>query len=180
MVTIKILTSQLYSDLKEELTELYLHSFTTGELAQHITRGEAEKKLDELQQRGCGMLAIYQEKLAGMVLGTPLTFDIDFPFQQHPEISPDKTIYIAELMVHADVRGQGVASALIRKLLENEKEKGNTDAVIRVWDQNIPALTLYRKFGFNEIDGIVQEKIQPDGVTRFQMNKVYLHKRLIT
>jgi ribosomal protein S18 acetylase RimI-like enzyme len=55
--------------------------------------------------------------------------------------------------------------------------KGYTDAVIRVWDKNTGALNLYKKQGFSEIAEIIQEKIQQDGMTVFQMNKIYLHKK---
>ena len=110
-------------------------------------------------------------------MGIPLTLDTDFPAENHPHIPMEKTVYIAELMVHEDVRGQGIASALIHEFLENEKEKGITDAVIRVWIENIPAVKLYEKLGFRRIEEITQTKFKSETET-FEMHKIYLHKKL--
>ena len=177
LFSFKKLTLQTYLKLKEEIVELYLHSFTTGDLAQYITRGEAEKSLDQLQLHGSGIFSVCSGKLAGIVLGAPLTFDKEFPFQKHSEIPLNKTIYIAELMVHTDARAQGVASGLIQEFFENEKVKECTDAVIRVWDKNLPALSLYRKLGFIDIAEITQTK-QKSQTETFEMHKIYLHKKL--
>ncbi|MBP1663856.1 MAG: GCN5-related N-acetyltransferase [Bacteroidetes bacterium] len=174
----RVIDSSFFSSRGQELLQLYLLAFTSGELAQHISPESAGATLKELLQRGSGVAAIRNEKITGAILGMPLGFDRKFPDGQHPAIPLEKTVYIAELMVHPATRGQGVASELMAVFLENEKTKGNTDAVIRVWNENKGALHLYRKQGFTEIASIIQKKIKPDGVTRFQMNKIYLHKKL--
>ena len=174
----RVIDSSFFDSHVHELVQLYLLAFTTGELAQYISPESADATLKELLKRGSGVAAIWNEKIIGVILGMPLGFDREFPAGQFPAISPEKTIYIAELMVHPSMRGQGVASELIAVYLEHEKTKGNTDAVIRVWDENRGALHLYRKQGFREIVTIIQEKIKPDGVTVFQMNKIYLHKKI--
>ena len=110
-------------------------------------------------------------------MGVPFTSDAEFPFANHPEIPVKTTAYIAELMVHVHVRGLGIASALIHEYLKNETLNGITDAVIRVWSQNIPALRLYRKLGFEPIDEITQTKYKSETET-FEMQKIYLHKKL--
>lgn len=174
----RVIDSSFFDSHVHELVQLYLLAFTTGELAQYISPESADATLKELLKQGSGVAAIRSEKIIGAILGMPLGFDREFPAVQFPAISPEKTIYIAELMVHPSMRGQGVASELIAIYLEHEKTKGNTDAVIRVWDENKGALHLYRKRGFREIVTIIQEKIKPDGVTVFQMNKIYLHKKI--
>ena len=163
---------------REELVKLYLQSFTTGELAQYIPVETANHTLEELTLKGSGVIALQNEKIVGAIYGLPLAYDKEFPAEQCPEIPVDNTTYIAELMVHSELRGQGLASELMHTFLENEKMKGNSDAVIRVWDKNTGALNLYKKQGFSEIAEIAQEKIQQDGMTVFQMNKIYLHKKL--
>ena len=163
---------------REELVKLYLQSFTTGELAQYIPVETANHTLEELTLKGSRVIALQNEKIVGAIYGLPLAYDKEFPAEQCPEIPVDNTTYIAELMVHSELRGQGLASELMHTFLENEKMKGNSDAVIRVWDKNTGALNLYKKQGFSEIAEIAQEKIQQDGMTVFQMNKIYLHQRL--
>lgn len=162
---------------RHELVQLYLHAFTAGELAQYIPAETAIETLEELSLKGGGVIALRNEKIVGAIYGLPLAYDKEFPAEQCPEIPVDKTTYIAELMVHSELRGRGLASELIHTFLENEKVKGYTDAVIRVWDKNTGALNLYKKQGFSEIAEIIQEKIQQDGMTVFQMNKIYLHKK---
>ena len=174
----RVIDSTFFDRRGQELVQLYLLAFTTGELAQYISPQSADATLKDLLRRGSGVVAIRNEKIAGAILGMPLDFDREFPSGQHLAISLEKTIYIAELMVHPAMRGQGMASELMTLFMENELAKGNTDAVIRVWDENKGALHLYRKQGFREIASIIQEKIKPDGVTRFQMNKIYLHKKI--
>ncbi|MHB9054614.1 MAG: GNAT family N-acetyltransferase [Paludibacteraceae bacterium] len=177
LFSIKKLTSHSFSTFHEEFVELYLHSFTTGEYAQYISRKEAEERLNELQITGSGYYAIYYGKLVGAVFGIPFSLDKEFPVDLHPEIRMDKTIYIAEVIVHSEVRGRGVASTLIAKLLKEAESDNFTDAVIRVWDSNIPALTLYKKLGFTETEEITQIKQETESVT-FEMRKIYLHKKL--
>ena len=164
---------------REELVKLYLQSFTTGELAQYIPAETAIETLEELSLKGGGVIALRNEKIVGAIYGLPLAYDKEFPAEQCPSIPVNKATYIAELMVHSELRGRGLASELIHTFLENEKVKGYTDAVIRVWDKNTGALNLYKKQGFSEIAEIIQEKIQQDGMTVFQMNKIYLHQKII-
>ena len=173
-----LLNRAVFLQHREELVQLYLQAFTTGELAQYIPAESANETLNELSLMGSGVIALRNEKIVGAIYGLPLAYDIEFPAEQCPEIPIDNTIYVAELMVNSELRGQGLASGLIHTFLKNEKEKGNTDAVIRVWDRNEAALTLYKKQGFGEIAEIIQEKIQTDGTTIFSMKKIYLHKKL--
>jgi len=162
---------------RDELVQLYLQAFTTGELAQYIPPETADETLNELSLRGSGVIALWNDKIVGAIYGMPLAYDNEFPSGRFPEIAVDKAVYIAELMVHRDMRGQGVASELIHTLLKNEKAKGITDAVIRVWDKNKAALNLYKKLGFSEIAEIIQLKIKTDGMTTFSMSKIYLALR---
>ena len=110
-------------------------------------------------------------------MGVPFASDAEFPFANHPEIPVKSTVYIAELMVHEHVRGLGIASALIHEYLKNESSNGVTDAVIRVWIENIPAVKLYEKLGFRRIEEITQTKYKSETET-FEMQKIYLHKKL--
>ena len=162
---------------RDELVQLYLHAFTTGELAQYIPAETVVETLNELSLWGSGVVASWNNKIVGAIYGMSLAYDNEFPSERFPEISVDKAVYIAELMVHRDMRGKGVASELIHALLENEKAKGITYAVIRVWDKNIAALNLYKKLGFGEIAEITQQKMKADGMTTFSMNKIYLALR---
>ena len=165
-----------YPKFRSQIFHLYLHAFTTGEYAQHIDPQQAESRLNELVQRGMGIMAFTGDRLAGVVLGLPLRQDEDFPVAEVPNLPIDTTLYIAELMVHADLRGRGIASAMIAELLSRATE-AHTDVVIRVWDENKPALSLYNKLGFNPVATITQTKKHVSGES-FEMKKIYLHKKI--
>ncbi|NLZ95372.1 MAG: GNAT family N-acetyltransferase, partial [Bacteroidales bacterium] len=75
-------------------------------------------------------------------------------------------------------RGQGVAQELLQYLLKSNQSKHFDAAVIRVWNKNIPAVSLYKKLGFKEIDTIYQTKLKKDTKEPFEMKKIYMHLKL--
>lgn len=166
-----------YPKFRSKILELYLHAFTTGDDAQYIDPQKAECTLDEMVRRGTGIMAFSINRLSGVALALPLRHDKEFPAGEVPEIPVDTALYIAEVMVHADLRGSGIASKLINDLL-TRAEGTYTDAVIRVWERNVPALSLYRKLGFHPVATISQTKLNVFGET-FDMQKIYLHKKVI-
>ena len=177
-ITIVDLDSVNYLKYRSKLIELYTLSFTEGEHAQHIPIEEIEKSLDDRMRIGFGLMAIQKSNLVGVVLWFSLENDPDFPFDKHKDINPAKTIYITDLMIDAQYRGQGVAQELLQHLLKTSEVKHYDDAVIRVWDKNIPAVSLYKKLGFKEIDIIFQTKLMIDTKEPFEMRKMYMHKKL--
>lgn len=177
-ITIVDLDSVNYLKYRSKLIELYTLSFTEGEHAQHIPIEEIEKSLDDRMKIGLGLMAIQKSNVVGVVLWFSLENDSDFPFDKHKDINPAKTIYITDLMIDAQYRGQGVAQELLQHLLKTSQVKHYDDAVIRVWDKNIPAVSLYKKLGFKEIDIIFQTKLMKDTKEPFEMRKMYMHKKL--
>ncbi len=177
-ITIVSLDSANYPKYRSKLIELYTLSFTEGEHAQHIPIEEIEKSLDDRMKIGLGLMAIQKSNVVGVVLWFSLENDSDFPFDKHKDINPAKTIYITDLMIDAQYRGQGVAQELLQHLLKTSQVKHYDDAVIRVWDKNIPAVSLYKKLGFKEIDIIFQTKLMKDTKEPFEMRKMYMHKKL--
>ncbi|OJV86345.1 MAG: hypothetical protein BGO34_04975 [Bacteroidia bacterium 44-10] len=163
-----------YPTFRDKLIELYLHAFTTGDYGQFITRETAEATLDDMLRDGCGRMAFAADCLMGLVITLPLEKDPGFPADICPMIPVKLSIYIAEVMVHANYRGRGIASKMVESQLRKEA-KNYLYAVIRVWEKNKPALELYRKLGFLPIAGIVQKKLNTDG-EEFEMKKLYLAK----
>lgn len=50
-----------------------------------------------------------------------------------------------------EARRTGAAAYLLGKLLEEAKMRGDEAMVLEVFEQNLPALSLYRRFGFTEL-----------------------------
>ena len=167
-----------YPKYKTELIDLYTLSFTEGKHAQHIPSTAIEASLDDIMRIGFGFISFQKDKLIGAILCLTLKNDPDFPFDDHQYINPEKTLYIADLMVDKEFRGKGVAQGLIEHLFTQSQPKPYTDAVIRVWDQNIPAVSLYKKLGFEEITTIFQTKLNKDSKEPFEMKKIYMYKKL--
>ncbi len=165
-----------YPKFRGKIIELYLSAFTTGEYAQHIPRESAESVLDEMLRHGWGQMAFADDKLAGVLIALPLLRDEEFPRDVCPQIPVATSVYISEVMTDPDFRGKGVATQLINVFLQEAKE-AYTHAVIRVWDENKPALSLYRKMGFTEIGTITQTKFRTENQP-FEMNKIYLCNKL--
>ncbi|MBK5196285.1 MAG: GNAT family N-acetyltransferase [Proteiniphilum sp.] len=170
------LDEYIYPKFRGKIIDLYLHAFTTGGYAQFIATERAESTLDELVRRGFGKMAFIGDRLVGLLLCHPLSYDKDFPADDFPHIPVMNSLYISEVMVHTHERGKGIASKMINDLLIS-LPKTFTDVVIRVWDMNEPALSLYRKLGFEPFYSITQTKHRSRD-EKFEMKKIYLHKAL--
>ncbi|RNC64728.1 N-acetyltransferase [Proteiniphilum sp. X52] len=166
-----------YSEFRSKLTGLYLHAFTTGGYAQFIAPETVEVTLDNLFHDGTGCVAFVGDRLAGLLAAFPLKRDPDFPADGCPHVPVGQSVYIAEVMVHADYRGRGIASQMLKNYLQKASEN-YSHAVIRVWEKNKPALELYKKLGFVPVAGISQRKLSTGG-KEFEMKKVYLAVKII-
>jgi Acetyltransferases len=166
----------IYPKVRRNLIRLYLHAFTTGEYAQYMASQTVESTLDEWVRRGWGKMGFIGDRLVSALLCFPLSYDKDFPSDEVLEVPVEKTIYIAELMVHADYRRKGIALKMMNDFLASVP-KTFTHAVIRVWEKNKPALLLYEKLGFYPIAAVSQTKfLSPE--EKVEMKKIYLHKTL--
>lgn len=165
-----------YLKFRGKIIDLYLHAFTSGEYVQYIDPRTAGSTLDALVRKGWGIMVFLGDRLAGVAMAMSLLHDVDFPAAELPAIPPERTLYISEVMVHADFRGRGVARQMVNDLLEGSADSF-TDVVIRVWDRNEPALALYSKLGFQPVASIRQTKLKAPG-RPFEMRKIYLHRCL--
>lgn len=165
-----------YPKFRGKIIDLYLHAFTTGEFAQYIDPHMAGSILDNLIRKGWGKMMFVGDRLAGVAMAMSLLCDTEFPAAELPSIPLNRSLYISELMVHADFRGRGIAHLMVSDLLADARE-AYSNVVIRVWEQNEPALSLYRKMGFLPVASIRQTKLMaPDDP--FEMKKIYLHRSI--
>ena len=172
------LDSVNYPKHRSKLIDLYSLSFTEGEHAQYVSTEAIETTLDNIMRIGFGFMAFQKSEFIGAVICLSLKNDPDFPHVEHENLNLDKTLYIADLMVDPRFRGIGVAQSLLNHLFEMSQSKSYKDVVIRVWDENTPALSLYKKLGFKEISVIFQTKLNKETKEPFEMKKIYMHKKL--
>jgi len=155
-----------------------MDAFSSGLSKQHIDHEETILYIDAILLQGFTLLAINNDSLAGALLACPLKFDKSLPDEISQNFTIAKCVYVAEMMVVENARGQGIGKQLLDQFFSSVDKTLYSDAFIRVWDQNIPALSLYQKVGFEPIASIDQTKIKADGSGTLVMHKIYLHKKL--
>lgn len=175
-IAIQILQPSDYALLRDNMIAMYIDSFTTGEYAQHIDKDEAYSNIDRLMNAGDAVIAMKADRLIGFSIFTSLQSDEEFPAEGCSKVDVGKSLYIAEVLVDSKHRGKGIATMMIDRILKNGA-KSYSHAVIRVWQNNKPALLLYQKLGFKQIASISQTKFASKDET-FEMHKVYLAKQL--
>lgn len=176
-LSMEIIQSQ-DSIYRSEIIELYVEVFSSGLSKQQIDLKELNSRIDAILVNGYALLALENSHIIGAILCCPLQLDKLLPEKIHQNFSIEKCVYVAEMMVSASSRGRGIGSKLMIKFFETVDRLRYTDAFIRVWDENIPALNLYHKMGFEPVASIQQTKKKADGNGNFVMNKIYLHKKL--
>jgi len=167
------------SEYRDEIISLYIEAFSSGLSQQHIDKAEIIKYIDAILLQGFTLLAIDKSCLLGALLACPLHFDKSLPDEIHQNFAIEICVYVAELMVVENARGQGIGRQLLYNFFDSVDKTLYSDAFIRVWDQNISALSLYQKVGFEPIASIDQTKIKADGSGTFVMHKIYLHIKLL-
>lgn len=58
---------------------------------------------------------------------------------------------LTEIAVLKECRGQGIANMLMSELIKTAQEKNLAFITLEVRESNIPAISLYKKFGFREV-----------------------------
>ena len=167
------------SDYHKEITDLYIEAFSSGLSTQHIDIEKLNMYLDEILHHGYALLAADNENIIGAILCCPLKIDSYLPAIINENFKVDKCVYVAEMMVSESTRGMGIGTKLLYEFFETVDKSIYTDAFIRVWDENVGAISLYKKFGFEQIAIIEQTKKKANGKETFVMKKIYLHKKLV-
>ena len=62
-----------------------------------------------------------------------------------------KHVGVLGIAVKSGYRGLGIATKLMEALLQEAKRQGLKVIILDVYEKNLPALSLYRKMGFNEV-----------------------------
>ena len=166
-----------YQNYKAQLLKLYIDSFSTGLSAQIIDPVVIGHYLDALFVEGYGLFIIEKNVLIGALLTTPMTFDDLIPDKIRQNFLIENCVYIAEMMVNENARGKGLGKLLLQEFVQKVDYKRFSHAFIRVWVENIPAINLYRKMGYEDYATIDQTKTKPDNIGTFVMEKVYLFRK---
>ena len=165
-------------EYRNQLIDLYIEAFSTGQSQQYIDTEELEQYIDLILNAGYTVLAIEKGNVTGAMLLCPLSFEKALPAAVSDNFDVDKCLYVAEMMVAEKVRGQGIGKQLMAAFFRGIDKNSYSDVFIRVWNENIPAISLYTKMGFEPVATIEQTKTKANGSGTFVMQKIYLHKKL--
>lgn len=80
------------------------------------------------------------------------------------ENSYDKALYLDRLGVNVDYLRQGIGSMMLKFAAMLTKQMGAKYLRLFVVDINRPAMNLYLKNGFRQVDGVYEEKIDDDTI----------------
>lgn len=163
---------------RDEIISLYIEAFSTGLSQQYLDLEELNKYMDVIFDKGEVLLAIEEEEVLGGLLSCPLKYDKSLPREILENYQLDKCVYVAEMMVDEKKRGKGIGKHLLSEFFATVDRSVYADAFLRVWKENLIAIDLYRKMGFEPIADIEQTKLKVDRSDTFIMKKIYLHKKL--
>jgi ribosomal protein S18 acetylase RimI-like enzyme len=173
------LSAANYKPYLNEISELYMRCFGLGKSAQYLEISTVKNYFEYLFLNDAKALVIENEScIVALILFCPFALDTEAPETLKVRFCAEKSLYIAELMVDEEQRGKGQAKILIQQVIEYCSVKRYTDALIRVWSENMIAVKLYKKVGFDEIATITQQKIKANQQGLFEMTKIYLWKKI--
>lgn len=109
----------------------------------------------------------------------------------HSHSPPTRRGYIAMLAVSSSFRGQGVATALVKKAIDAMADRNADEVVLETEETNIPAMRLYERLGFLRskklhryyLNGnsayrlvLLLKSVDPDSATDFALDEHERHR----
>ena len=82
------------------------------------------------------------------------------------ENANDKALYIDRFGVNIDYSRRGIGSIMLKHAITLSKQKKAKYLRLFVVDINKPAISIYLKNGFSQVDGIYEERIDDDRILR--------------
>lgn len=175
---IKYLEINDLSIYKEELINLYISSFTFDDFPLQVSKDDAIAVVEKSLQLGSGIAFLTNGKIISLLLMYPLEFHKDFPTEQLNESRFSNALYIAEVMVAKEFRKRGIATLLIDETNRFAAKKNYKSIVLRVWDKNGAAISLYDKLGFKLLDIEIVEQHCNNLNQLVEKRKLYLMKKI--
>ncbi len=150
--------------------ELEYGAYTVFQKNVYPTRADAEKA------EATGSLYVYEEN--NMICGSIIINKLQ-PAEYETVVwnlqcGADVVMVIHLLMVRPSMHGKGIASALLNFTVEQARERSCKVIRLDTGGQNIPAISLYKKFGF-EIVAAAPKKV---GDAIEHNNHLFLEKML--
>jgi len=149
--------NELESAFKQGLTDLYIDVFSQPPYEEKFSQEEVKDFFNDYLSFGKIFICQKQNTIIG--------FSASLPLSKEPELSEllsskgvntKNIIYFAELGVSQESRQKGIGEKLTQSLLNST---GNQSAILRTSENNIKAISLYQKIGFQKLP-VIQEVTQ--------------------
>ncbi|GAB2950137.1 N-acetyltransferase [Hymenobacter coalescens] len=132
-------------------------------LAEHF--GPAQQLAELEDPNTVFFLALMQQQLVGyakLTVGSGLGAEAG--------ADPRTRAELQRLYVQQDWQGTGLGAALLRRCLDEARQRGCRSLVLSVWDKNAKALEFYRRKGFKQI-GETEYRVGHDVQNDFILRK---------
>ena len=98
---------------------------------------------------------------------------------RHPETdSPHTGYWLYSLTVRARYRGMGLGAALTQRVIDQSRSEGAAELFLDVSEDNLPAIALYRKLGFEPVTPPVLEAERAADLHNYGRRRMPLRKLL--
>ncbi len=79
--------------------------------------------------------------------------------ENHPSLTTRKTLYVDDLCVDENIRGQKIGTKLYEYVLDFAKKSGCNNITLNVWCLNEPAMNFYEKCGLSPLKITMEQKL---------------------
>lgn len=123
---------------------LYVHHVGRPDIFKEIGEKYSNEELAMLIEKIEDPIFVYEDE-NGKVIGHCFCQTIDRP--ERTSTYPYKTLYIDDLCVHEDARGQHIGKALYAYVRDFAKENGYYNVTLHAWECNPDAVEFYKHMG---------------------------------
>lgn len=128
----------------ETYTDAFGKSMTAAELAAHLEANLSESRIETFVLEDVVLVAEWEGQMVGFVHLSDINTPVQTPVSQSKKLR--------KLYVHQDFQNKGIGSALLAAALEHPLLKEATYVYLEVWERNIKAQRLYKRYGFEVVD----------------------------
>ncbi len=149
--------SQLNDAFDKGLIDLYIDVFSQPPYEEKFSTDEVKDFFKDYLSLGNIFICRDKNTIIGFCASLPLSNEPELcKLLSSKGIDIKNTIYFAELGVSSNFRQKGIGKKLTQSLLNST---GNQSAILRTSENNIKAISLYQKIGFQKLP-VVQEVTQ--------------------
>lgn len=158
----------------ENLRDVYKEAFGDWPYFEKYSDQEVDQAFEKIREKGLTFIAKDNNKIVGFEASLPLT-DYNPNLLEGLNIDRNRAWFIQELGVCKKYRSFGIARRLLNENIAIFDK--NIPFILQTHEENIPAISLYRSYGFEILSGYSSHVVTP-GIQQeiIEYNAVFLIK----